>query len=73
MRSNVVMISRLPGHPHVKYASASVCGCVGLCELHKTETALARWRGEGEIGGCVGGGIYSIIVQSSTAAAVVVQ
>lgn len=31
MRSNVVMISRLPGHPYVKYARAHENSCVCVC------------------------------------------
>jgi len=60
MRSNVVMISRLPGYPHVKVRTrtrrVSVCVlvyvdvgvsvgvCVRLCVSHKTETASSLAR-----------------------------
>lgn len=58
MRSNMVMISRLPGHPHVKYARARVCVCVcGFVRVTQNRNCSAKAGGGGVLGGCVGRGI----------------
>jgi len=70
MRSNVVMISRLPGHPHVKYVRArvSVCGFVRVTQNRNCSAHAGGGRGLT----VVSAEVYNIIVQS-TAVAVVVQ